>query len=182
MKSTLTLLMSALLLLSCGSDKGSSPTRTTPPPPPPVPSAAIQVTANGTITIHPSSDRRFCCAIKFPIRIRETGGGSATWNFFRVAYFQRGRQIERFELGSDDLRQSGVRDIAANSNSGISVTTRANATSFDALQILLGFSDNKDGRALVAELSLAGFDGVRISPIPAVLPDGRNFSVEVSER
>ena len=57
----------------------------------------------------------------------------------------------------------------------------ANATSFDALQILLGFSDNKDGRALVAELSLAGFDGVR-RPIPAVLPDGRNFSVEVSER
>ena len=50
MKSTFTLLMSALLLLSCGSDKGSSPTRTTPPPPPPVPSAAIQVTANGTIT------------------------------------------------------------------------------------------------------------------------------------
>ena len=90
--------------------------------------------------------------------------------------------LERFELGSDDLRQSGVRDIAANPNSGISVTTRANATSFDALQILLGFSDNKDGRALVAELSLAGFDGVRISPIPAVLPDGRNFSVEVSER
>ena len=43
----------------------------------------------------------------------------STWrcgpsNFFRVAYFQRGRQIERFELGSDDLRQSGVRDIAAN--------------------------------------------------------------------
>ena len=181
MKSTFTLLMFALLLLSCGSDKGSSPTRTTPPPPP-VPSAAIQVMASGTITIHPSSDRRFGYATKFPIRIRETGGGSATWNFFRVAYFQRGRQIERFELGSDDLRQSGVRDITANSDSRISVTTRANAISFDALQILLGFSDNKDGRALVAELNLAGFDGVRNSPIPAVLPDGRNFSVEVSER
>ena len=78
MKSTFTLLMFALLLLSCGSDKGSSPTRTTPPPPP-VPSAAIQVMASGTITIHPSSDRRFGYATKFPIRIRETGGGSATW-------------------------------------------------------------------------------------------------------
>ena len=181
MKSTFTLLMFALLLLSCGDDKGSSPTSTTPPTPPPVPSAEIQVTASGTITIHPSTDRRFCCAIRFPIRIRETGGGSATWNFFRVAYFQRGRQLERYEIGSDDLRQAGFGDVEANSSRQINVTTRANATTFDAIQILLGFSDKKDGRARTVELSLAGFDGVRSSPVPAlrVLPDGRNFSVEV---
>ena len=170
------------LLVGCGSDNGSSPTRATPPPPPPIPSAAIRVTASGTITIHPSRDGRFCCAIKFPIRIRETGGGSATWNFFRVAYFQRGRQIERYELGSEDLLQSGVRDITANSDDRISVTTRTNSTSFDALQILLGFSDKKDGRKIEAMLGLAGFDGVRIDRTPAVLPYGKDFSIEVSER
>ena len=170
-----------LLLFGCGDGGGKTPTRSTPPPPP-IPSAVIQATGIGTITVHPSRDRRFCCATKFPIRIRETGGGTATWNYFRVAYFQRGRELERYEVVSDDLLQSGVRDIAANSDDRISVTTRSNSTSFDAIQILLGFSDKKDGRELEVMLNLGGFDGVRVDLTPAVLPDGKNFLFEVTER
>ena len=166
-----------LLLFGCGDGGSNSPTRSTPPPPPPVPSAAIQVTASGTITVHPSRDRRFCCATKFPIRIRETGGGTATWNFLRVAYFQRGRELERYEIVSDDLLQSGVRDIAANSDDRISVTTRSNSTSFDDVQILLGFSDKKDGRVLEVRLNLRGFDGVRVDLTPAFLPEGQEFLI-----
>ena len=74
--------VAVLLLFGCGDGGNNSPTRSTPPPPPPTPSAVIEVTGSGIITIHPSRDRRYLFAWKFPLRIRETGGGTATWSFF----------------------------------------------------------------------------------------------------
>ena len=174
-KCTVTLLMLALFLVSCGSDK-SSPSA--PSAPPPTPSAVVEVTGSGTITVHPSRNRRFFFAWKFPVRIRETGGGTATWAFFRYSFFKNGRQVERYEWTSDDIRSAGYRDIAARSDQRISITMRSNvkADGFDALQLLAGFVDKKDGTVREIEVHLSSFDDVRVDLTPALLP-GQEFSI-----
>ena len=117
MKNVATLLMLALFLASCGSDNKSSPSApSAPSAPPPTPSAVVEFTGSGTVTLHPSINRTFRFAVKYPIRIRETGGGTATWNFFRVTYFKNSRQVERYELTASDIRSAGYSDIAARSD------------------------------------------------------------------
>ena len=167
------------LLVGCGSDNGSSPTRPTPPPPPPTPAAVVEATGSGTVTIHPSLNRRFFFAWKFPLRIRETGGGTATWAFFRYSFFKNGRQVERYELTANDIRSAGHSDIAARSDQRISVTMRSNvrADGFDALQLLAGFADKKDGTVQEIEVLLSSFDDIRVDRTPALLPDGQEFSI-----
>ena len=159
-----------LLLFGCGDGGDKTPTRPTPPPP--TPSAVVEVTGSGTITVHPSRNRRFFFAWKFPIRIRETGGGTATWTFFRYSFFKDGRQVERYEWTSNDIRSAGYSDIAARSDQRISITMRSNvrADGFDALQLLAGFADKKDGAVREVEVRLSSFDAVRVDRTPALLP------------
>ena len=165
-----------LLLFGCGDGGSKTPTRPTPPPP--TPAAVVEVTGSGTITVHPSRNRIFFFAWKFPIRIRETGGGTATWAFFRYSFFKNGRQVERYEWTSDDIRSAGYSDIAARSDQRLSITMRSNvrADGFDALQLLAGFTDKKDGAVREVEVRLSSFDGVRVDRTPALLP-GKEFSI-----
>ena len=167
-----------LFLAGCGDGGSNSPTQSTPPPPPPIPSAVVQATGSGTITIHPSIDRRFFFAFKYPIRVRETGGGTATWNFFRVSFFNNAREVERYELTANDIRSAGYSDIAARSDQTIEITARSNvrAGGFDDIQLLTEFADKKDGTVQQSNISLGSFDGVRVSLTPALLPDG--FTIE----
>ena len=127
-----------LLLFGCGDGGSKTPTMSTPPPPPPAPSAVVQATGSGTITLHVSIDRRFFVAYKYPILIEETGGGTATWNFFRVSFFMNGGEVERYELTADDIRSAGYSDIGASSSRRVSITTRSNvrAEEFDRIQVL----------------------------------------------
>ena len=116
--------------------------------------------------------------MKYPIRVRETGGGTATWNFFRVTYFKNSRQVERYELTANDIRSAGYSDIVAHSDKIISITARTNvrADDFDDFQLLAGFTDKKDGAVQQKEIRLSGFDGVRVDRTPALLP-GKEFSI-----
>ena len=169
-------LLTLSALVGCGDDSPSTPTA--PPPPPPAPSATIQTMGNGNIVIHPSIDPTFCCTTEFPIRIRETSGGTAIWNFFRVSYFLNEVEIERAEQGADAIRSAGYRDIAANSTNDVVVFIRDNATNFDDVEILLGFADTKDGRQIEQMLDMRSFSGILFNPIPAVLPEeGSTFAI-----
>ena len=176
MKHTVSLLMLALFLVSCGSDNGN-PTRSTPPPPT-TPAAGITVVGKGTVTIHPSIDRRFCCAVRFPMSIEETSGGTAIWAFFRVQYLKGATEIERYEVGADPIAAEGYRNIAARSSTSVSITTRVNTSDFDGIRLVAGFIDNKDARTFEANLSLTSFDGVRVSPVPAEIPDESAFTID----
>ena len=168
-----------LLLFGCGDGGSKTPTRSTPPPPPPTPSAVVEVTGSGAVTIHPSRNRRFLFAWKFPIRIRETGGGTATWAFFRYSFFKNGREVERYEWTANDIRSAGYSDIAARSDQRFSVTMRSNAKAeeWDGLQLLAGFTDKKDGTVQEREVRLSSFDDIRVDLTPALLPEGQEFSI-----
>jgi hypothetical protein len=172
---TLTVLAFGLLLFSgCGDDPVTPPP---PPPPPPTPAAAIEVSGNGDIVLHPSADSRFAIAVEFPIQIRETGGGTAVWNFFRVSWFRNGIEIERAEQGADAIAAAGFRNVGARATVSADVIIRQNSSNWDDLRILLGFADNKDGRNFEHELDLGDFDGVVIDLTPAMIPDGSTFTI-----
>ena len=161
-------ILALAVLIGCGDDTPSTPTP--PPPAPVVPSAAVDVTGNGNIAIHPSAVATHMFAIEFPLELRETSGGTAIWNFARVSLLQNGVQIERSELGATDIREAGYRDIAANSTTAVRAILRFNRSDFDDLIFLLGFIDNKDGRKFEVSVDGPSFDGIVIDVTPAVIP------------
>lgn len=167
-------LLAAVALLGCGD--GDTP----PPPmtmPTPQPAANVQVSGNGDIIIHPSLDPEFIFATEFPMQIRETGGGTALWNFFRLSYFRNGVEIERAERGAGAIRDAGFRDIGPNSTTNATLIIRDNATDFDAVELLLGFIDTRDGSQFQRMLNINSFDGVLLDLTPAALPDGASFAI-----
>jgi hypothetical protein len=133
-----------LLLASCGGGGGGSPTA--PSTPPPSPAVSITAAGEGNMVIHPSLDSRFFFALETPIRITETAGGTADWNFARIQLFRRGQEIERYELGADVIERAGYKKIAARSNQLYTIAFRFNNDDFDDGAVTLGFSDLKDGR------------------------------------
>jgi hypothetical protein len=135
------------------------------------PAVSITAAASGNLEIHPSLDNRFGFALVAPIRITETGGGTADWNFARVAIFLSGAEIERYELGSNDIRASGYGRIAARSNEVYSVVYRQNSDRFDRIDITLGFADLKDARQFTVAVPFV-FDDVVVSLTPLFAPPG----------
>jgi hypothetical protein len=167
MKKTL-LAVAVLALPACGGGGGSSPTPVTTLPA--APAATLETTGNGLIEVHPSAVRTHSVAVIFPFRIRETAGGTATWNFVRVSYIRRGVEVERAERGADDIRAAGFADITARQDVTVRVTTRTNAPDWDTATITLGFSDKKDGRQFTTNVPFNSFSGVVPNLTPASLP------------
>ena len=167
----LTLLALAVALPACGGGGGNGPVTPTPAPtPPPAPNANVTATGGGALVLHPSASPSFSIAMEAPIRIQESAGGSADWNFARMSIFRRGAEIERLELTSVDIRAAGFGRIAANTNQVYTVLFRFNSDDFDDLVITLGFSDLRDGRQFTLTLDLETFTDVLISPIPRAAP------------
>jgi hypothetical protein len=159
-------------LSACG---GSSNTPVTPstPTPTPTPAAAIAATGSGALVLHPSLDSRFAFALEAPIRITETGGGTAAWEFARMSIFRNGAEIERYELGSDVIDKAGYKQIAAKSDKVYTVVLRLNSQDFDRVDITLGFGDLKDSRQFTAPVPFNSFADVGISLTAlAVPPEG----------
>ncbi len=158
-------------IFACGGGGGSPTTPATTLPP--VPAAAVTATGEGNLVIHPSVDTRFSFALETPLRITETTGGTADWNFARISLFRNGAEIERNELGSDTIKAAGFGRIGARSNQLIKVAFRANSDNFDRVDITLGFGDIKDGRQFTALVPPNSFTDVTISLTPlSVTPGG----------
>jgi hypothetical protein len=164
--------MGATLLMMGAMGCGGGSTPTAPPVPTPPPTPAVTITANGegNLVIHPSLDTRFTFALETPIRITETAGGTADWNFARISYFQAGREIERYELGSNDIRAAGVSRISARSNQLMRIAFRNNSDEFDRVDIVLGFADLRDGRQFTVQVPATSFTDVSISLTPLSKP------------
>jgi hypothetical protein len=162
-------LLALIGLSACGG--GSGPHDPTPPTTQPAtPSATITAVGAGALTVHPSADRRYAIAIETPIRLSETAGGTADWNFARISTFMAGKEIERFELGSDVIRNSGYSRVAARSNNVVTLYFRQNSDDFDRLDITLGFSDLKDARQFTVPVPFGTFADVNLSFTPASVP------------
>ena len=116
--------------------------------------------------LHPSLDRRFTFALATPIRITESGGGTADWGFARMSIFLRGREIERTELGANAINAAGFGRIAARSNEVYRIIFRMNSDDFDRIDITLGFSDRRDGRAFTVNVPFNSFTDVNVSLTP----------------
>ncbi len=101
-----------------------------------------------------------------PIRVRETGGGTADWNFARMAFFRNNVEIERVEVDADVIRTFGATRIAANSNTAYNVLFRFNSDNFDRIDLTLGFSDLSTGRQFTALVPFNSFTDVNLSLTP----------------
>lgn len=147
----------------CGGSSPSSPTPVVVATPTP-PAAAITATGNGALVLHPSIVSAFAIAMETPIRIRETAGGAADWNFARLAFFRRGVEIERLEAGADTIRAAGASRIIGNSDAAYNLLFRFNSDDFDRIDITLGFTDVNTGRQFTT--LVVGFTDVNISLTP----------------
>lgn len=154
-----------ITLVGCGGGGGSSPTPVATPTPAP-PAAAITATGNGALVLHPSINRTFAIAMETPLRIRETAGGTADWNFARMAFFLNGREIERVEAGADVIRTAGATRITPNANSAYNLVFRFNSDDFDRIDITLGFTDVNTGRQFTAAVDGSTFTDVNLSLTP----------------
>ncbi len=154
-----------VFLVGCGGSSPSAPTPVAVATPTPA-AAAIAATGNGALVIHPSANRTFSIAMETPLRIRETGGGTADWNFARMAFFLNGREIERIEAGADVIRTAGATRITPNSNTAYNLVFRFNSDDFDRIDITLGFSDVNTGRQFTTTVDGATFTDVNLSLTP----------------
>src|SRR5262245_22959260 len=153
------------LLAACGGSS-SSPTPTATPTPPP-PNAAVSANGNGNLVVHPSAVSTFALAFEAPVRVRETGGGTADWNFVRLQFFNAsGREIERTEFGADVIRTAGANRINPNSDASYRLALRFNSDDFEDLTITLGFTDVASGRAFTANVPLSSFADITVSFAP----------------
>jgi hypothetical protein len=155
-------------LVACGGG-GSSPTAPTVAATP-VPGATIEGAGNGSLTIHPSASSGFAVAIEVPIRIRETGGGTANWNWARLSLFRNGVEIERKEIGADIIAGAGINQITARQDQNYRLTYRFNSSNFDIFTVTLGFSDLKDARQFTTQIPNTSFSGVNLSLTPLSRP------------
>lgn len=164
MKKSLVVL-AMMAAVGCGGGSSSSPTPVVVATPTPA-AAAIAGTANGALVLHPSLNPTFAIAMETPIRIRETGGGTADWNFARMAFFLNGREIERVEAGADTIRAAGATRITPSANSAYNLVFRFNSDDFDRIDLILGFSDVNTGRQFTVAVDTNAFTDVNFSLNP----------------
>jgi hypothetical protein len=132
--------------------------------------AAITASGAGALVLHPSLHPSYDFALETPVRIQETGGGQADWNFARFSILRAGREVERGEVGSDVIRNSGWGRIAANSNSVYNVIFRFNSDDFDTIVVTLGFADIATARQFQSVIPESSFPSVNISFTPMKRP------------
>jgi len=156
-----------VMLAACnGGSNGNPPTQPTPDP-----AAVVGATGDGLLVIHPSAlGANF--ALEVPIRITETGGGTADWTSARITFLAAdGQEIARRELTADDIAAGGFTRIAARQDESYVLVFQINNTEFDDLTLTLRFVDRRDGELIVVDVPGTTFDGVDISLEPLNRPE-----------
>jgi hypothetical protein len=158
-------------LAACGGGGGSSPAAPAPVPTP-VPSATVAASGAGLVVIHPSRYTTWSYALETPIRLRETGGGRAKWNYARLSLVLGGREIERAEIGADVLSAApDWSNVTAGTDVSRALIFRLNSDRFDRVDITLGFTDVNSGRAFTVDVPFSSFSGVDVSIIAMSVPE-----------
>jgi len=164
-------LMVGAFALSLGACGGDSVTPPPPPTPPPTPAAAVTATGNGAIVIHPSIDPTWFYGLEMPIRVQETAGGTADWNYARLSLIKDGVEVERAEIGSDILSAGGAGRVTPRSNNEWVLGFRVNSDDWNDARLELGLADVNHGNAVTAEVPFETFSGVTISLTPLFVPE-----------
>lgn len=164
-----TLIGLLVVLAACGGGSGTNPNPV--PTPTPVPTVTITATGEGALVLHPSASATYGFTLETPVRIQETTGGTADWNFARFSVLKGGTEIERGELGSDIIRAAGYSRITARSSTLYTIYFRFNSDTFDTLQVTLGFGDLKDSRQFTVIVA-PNWTGVNLNLTPARRPGG----------
>lgn len=152
-------------LTACGGGGGGGGS-TTPTAATPTPEAAVTASGAGALVVHPSLDPTYAVALETPVRIQETAGGEADWNYARFTLIKGGREVERGEVGSDVIRRQGYGRIKPRSNEVYTIVFRFNSDDFDSLRITLGLADINTARQFQAEVSPGSFTDVNVSFTP----------------
>lgn len=161
----------AVSLTACGGGGGGP---TTPPVTTPAASrATVEATGNGALTVHPSADPTFGFALEVPIRIRETGGGEADWQYARMSLFLGGREVERAEIGSDIIRAGGYSRLTARSDKNVTLVYRLNTDDFDRVDLVLGLADINYANQFTAQVPFSSFTDINVSFTPLSVPSAR---------
>jgi hypothetical protein len=167
MKSLALTALSLSLLAGCGSD--GTPVVGPSPVPSVAPGANITATGGGALVVHPSINPVYAVALETPIRIMESAGGSADWNYARMTLFLGGVQIERSEMGANALQAAGFGRITQNTNRVYATVFRFNSEDFDRIDLELGFTDARDGRTFAVVVPFNSFTDVNLSFNPMSL-------------
>jgi hypothetical protein len=157
---------SALAVSLMSGCSGDGPPAVGPTAVPAAPAASITASGGGVLVVHPSLDPAYAVALETPIRITETAGGRADWNFARMSIYREGIEIERSEMGAGALQAAGFGRISPSSNQVYRAIFRLNSDDFDRIDITLGFADAKDGRQFNAIVPSNSFADVNVSFIP----------------
>lgn len=158
---------SLILMGACGGDNGGPP----PPTAPATPAAAVTSVGDGALVVHPSAAPSWNVSLYVPIRIQETAGGTATWNYARVSLWRGGVEMERGEIGADIIASPpSWADITARQNETYALVFGFNTSDFDTITLVLGFSDKRDGRQFEVSVPFESFTGVNISLEPLSRP------------
>lgn len=156
----------ALGVAGCDDDDDNSPA----PSSPDAPEAAVTSTGDGLLVVHPSADPAWGWAVAAPVRIAEHNGGSASWNWARISLYRDGAEVERAEIGADELGDAGFSNIGANSAQTVTLVFRLNNNTFDYFILGLRFTDLRDGSPIPSGVPFETFEGVGVSLEPLSQP------------
>jgi len=132
----------------------------------------VTASGNGAIVIHPSIDPTWFYGLEMPIRVQETAGGTADWNYARLSLIKDGVEVERAEIGSDILSAGGAGRVTPRSTNEWVLGFRVNSDDWNDARLELGLADVNHGTAITAEVSFGTFTDVTISPTPLFVPEG----------
>jgi hypothetical protein len=133
----------ALVLPSCGGGGGGNGPNPVPTPAP-VSAAVLRVeqTATATLCVSPLSGFNF--RIFIPFRITESAGLGANVNFVRFSLLRGGAEVERHEIGANDIiRVAGTNHISANGSISGRLIFDFNQSNFDTDRTEFNFTDDR---------------------------------------
>ncbi len=134
-------------LPACGGGGTSTPTPVGPS------QANIVVTQTSQAQVCLSPLASFNLRLAIPIRITESAGLGANFNFVRLQLLRGGVEIERQEIGASSITAGlGTNRVAANATINAPLRMDFNTSNFDNFNLLFNFTDDR-GNVLQANLN-----------------------------
>jgi len=138
-------------LAACGGGGGGSSTAPTAPTGPSQASIVVTQTGQAQVCVSPLASYNLRLAI--PIRVTESAGMGASFNFIRLQLMRGGVEVEREEVGATSIIAGlGSNRLAASGTIQAPLRIDFNSSNFDNFNLLFNFTDER-GNVLQANLN-----------------------------